>query len=160
MTDRDDKEVARPKDREAEREPYKYPLQRVHWRYPDPEYEGDIFVWDIDNTYIKTDFSSLTGLMRIPFESAEDKVNVSGTAALLRELRNGPGTGNEKKPIYFISASPPQLAKVLEEKMELDDIRHDGITFKDQMRNLRRGKFRKLREQYAFKLTYQPISQV
>ncbi|MBZ0253503.1 MAG: hypothetical protein K8I02_09200, partial [Candidatus Methylomirabilis sp.] len=152
----DEKERIPEKAEEAPRrkgEPYRYPLKRVHWRFPDPDYDGDIFIWDIDNTYIRTDFSSLTGLMRIPFESATDKVNVSGTAALLRELRRGSGKSNAKNPLYFISASPPQLAKVLEEKLELDNVEHEGITFKDQLSNLRRGSFRKLREQYGFKLS-------
>ncbi|MCA9772034.1 MAG: hypothetical protein KC466_06470 [Myxococcales bacterium] len=140
-------------DEEADKKPYRYPLKRVHWRFPDPDYTGDMFVWDIDNTYLRTNFSSWAGLMRIPFESAEDKVNVGGTSALLKELRHGAGAANEKCPIYFISASPPQLAKVIEEKMALDGFEHDGIVFKDQMANIRRGHFRKLREQYGFKLS-------
>ena len=42
--------------------------------------------WDLDKTYLDTHFESLSELVRIPFQDAEDKVNVPGSAALLREL--------------------------------------------------------------------------
>ena len=30
-------------DEEADKKPYRYPLKRVHWRFPDPDYTGDMF---------------------------------------------------------------------------------------------------------------------
>ena len=34
--------------------------------------------WDLDKTYLRSEFDTLRGLVRIPFEHAEDKVNVPG----------------------------------------------------------------------------------
>src|SRR5439155_3775440 len=52
-----------------------------------------------------------------------------------------------------MSASPPQIAKAIKEKLALDGIEYDGIVFKNQLQHLVRGKFRNLREHVGFKLT-------
>src|SRR5262249_54009084 len=51
-----------------------------------------------------------------------------------------------------LSASPPQIGAAIREKLALDGIEYEGITFKDQLRNLMRGRFRSLREQIGYKL--------
>lgn len=112
-----------------------------------------VFRWDLDKTYLKTEFDSLRGLARIPFESARDKVAAPGVAALIRGLRaSGERRGDDVR-IVFVSGSPPQIGNAILEKLALDGIEHDGITFKDQWRRIRRGKFRDLREQVGYKLT-------
>ena len=45
-----------------------------------------VYRWDLDKTYLDTRFEKLSELVRIPFQGAEDKVNIPGSAALLREL--------------------------------------------------------------------------
>jgi hypothetical protein len=57
-----------------------------------PDYAGPVFVWDVDQPYLDTDFKSLGGLLRIPLEMAIDKRSVPGVAAVLRECRRGRGT--------------------------------------------------------------------
>ncbi len=112
-----------------------------------------VFRWDLDKTYLETEFDSLRGLARIPFESARDKVAAPGVAALIRGLRaSGERRGADVR-IVFVSGSPPQIGDAILEKLALDGIEHDGITFKDQWRRIRRGKFRDLREQVGYKLT-------
>lgn len=116
------------------------------------EHEGDILVWDIDKTYLDTRFSSLRGLLSIPLELAVDKRALPGTVPLLRALRRGPGEKSQLVPLYFVSGSPTQLRGVIEEKMTLDGVGFDGITFKDQLGLLRRRRPRAIVHQVGYKL--------
>jgi phosphatidate phosphatase APP1 len=113
-------------------------------------FSGDIFVWDIDKTYLDTHFSSWRGLLRIPFELAIDKVAIPGSVPLLRALRRS--TAPEPAPLYFVSGSPKQLRRTIERKMTLDGIGFDGITFKDQWGLFRTGRWRDLESQFGYKL--------
>ena len=130
-----------------------YPLDRTNQRALAPDFSGTVVICDIDKTYLATNFSTLRGLISIPFEFAIDKRAITGMARLLRELRRGPGQRSRLTPLYFVSASPPQLRRILQKKMLLDGVEFDGITFKDQLRILRRGEVRRLREHLSFKLT-------
>jgi hypothetical protein len=112
-----------------------------------------IFRWDLDKTYLKSEFESLRELVRIPFEKPEDKIAVPGVVPLIRNLREVALQRGQEVRIYFMSASPPQIAKAIKEKLALDGITYDGIVFKNQLQNLVRGKFRNLREQVGYKLT-------
>ncbi|MBX3026721.1 hypothetical protein KF840_17585 [bacterium] len=112
-----------------------------------------IFRWDLDKTYLLSEFESLREMMRIPFERAEDKVAAPGVAALIRGLRTTALGRGRAVRVYFLSASPPQIGRAIRRKLELDGILHDGIVFKDQLQRLFRGKFRHLREQVGYKLT-------
>jgi hypothetical protein len=112
-----------------------------------------IFRWDLDKTYLKTEFESVRDLVRIPFEGAADKREAPGVAQLIRGLRRFNESQGREVRIYFLTASPPQIGRAIREKLSLDGIEYDGITFKDQWHNLMRGKFRNLREHVGFKLT-------
>ncbi len=116
-----------------------------------PDYRGDVVVSDIDRTYLDTHFSSLRGLLRIPFELAVDKLTIPGAAPVLRALRRGPA-GRDAVPLYFVSGSPPQIRRVIERKMMLDGVDFDGITFKDQFGLLRAGRPRSISAQLAYKV--------
>ena len=129
-----------------------YPLIVHDYRTLPGEFDGPVFIWDVDKTYLTTPFSSLRGLLRIPMEFAVDKRAVPGMPEILRGLRRGPGPGFACAPLYFVTASPPLLRGVLEQKMLLDGVEHDGITFKDWGRILKQGRPRRLREQMGFKL--------
>jgi len=51
-----------------------------------------VYRWDLDKTYLLTDFDSLRGIMRTAMEPAWAKRAVPGATALVRELgREGPG---------------------------------------------------------------------
>ena len=116
------------------------------------DYAGDVCVWDIDKTYLDTRFSSVRGLLGIPFELAIDKRAVAGTVPLLHGLRHGPREESALVPLYFISGSPRQMRRVVERKMTMDGVQFDGITFKDQLGLLKAGRLRGLVEQIGYKL--------
>ena len=111
-----------------------------------------IYRWDLDKTYLKSDFESLTKMMRVPFERAEDKIDEPGVVALMRALRASARAEGRRIFVYFVSASPPQIGRAIREKLALDGVEIDGIVFKDQLQHLVRGRFRFLREQIGFKL--------
>ena len=140
---------------DGEGEGYAYPLDRTQERTYDDAFEGDVYVWDIDKTYLASEFDSLKGLLSVPLEFAVDKRNVAGTDVLLRALRRGcPEDGEVRSnPLYFVSASPPQLRGVLERKMQLDGVEYDGITFKDQFALLRHGRVAALKHHVGYKLS-------
>lgn len=106
-----------------------------------------VYRWDLDKTYLRTEFDTVRDLLRTAFESAAQKRTVPGAAALLRELR-----ATEPLGIYIVSGSPEQLRRVLEAKLRLDGIRWDGLVLKPQLRNILRGRFRTLWDQVGYKL--------
>ena len=118
-----------------------------------PDYTGDVLLWDIDKTYLDTHFSSWRGLLAIPFDMAVDKRAVPGAVPLLRALRRGPGERSVLVPLYFVSGSPRELRPIIERKMTLDGVEFDGITFKDQWGLAKRGHFKAIKRQIAYKLT-------
>lgn len=128
-------------------------IQRSNDRRFDADWQGDVFVWDIDKTYLDTRFSSMRGLLAIPFELAVDKHAVFGAVPVLRALRVGPDPTRPRfSPLYFVSGSPPSLRGVVERKMLLDGVQPDGITFKDQLGLLKAGRPRAIKEQVGYKL--------
>lgn len=127
-------------------------LERTNDRTLPADYTGDVLVWDIDKTYLDTRFSSLRGLLAIPFEWAIDKRALPGTVPLLRALRHGGGDESALVPLYFVSGSPPQLRRVVEKKMVLDGVEPDGITFKDQWALVRARTPQAIVEQVGYKL--------
>jgi len=135
----------------------RWPRSNGHWslrpratRRPAPA--TVIYRWDLDKTYLKSDFESLRKMMRVPFERARDKIDEPGVVALIRALKASALREQRTAFVYFISASPPQIGRAIREKLALDGIEFDGILFKDQLQHLVRGRFRLLREQVGFKL--------
>ncbi|MCP4499358.1 MAG: hypothetical protein GY822_05250 [Deltaproteobacteria bacterium] len=122
-------------------------------RQLEADYDGDVFVWDIDKTYLQTHFSSLRGLLAIPIEFAVDKKAVPGAVPLLRALRRGPAEIPDVVPLFFASGSPPQLRRVVERKMNLDGVQFDGIAFKDQWGLVKAGRPKGVKEQVGYKLS-------
>lgn len=112
-----------------------------------------VYRWDLDKTYLLSEFESLREMVKIPFERGEDKIAAPGVAALIRGLRTAALGRGRGVRVYFLSASPPQIGRAIRRKLELDGILYDGIVFKDQLQRLFRGKFRHLREQVGYKLT-------
>jgi len=108
--------------------------------------------WDLDKTYLRSEFDTFRSLLRTAFERAEEKVEVPGVAELIRTLKAAAERRGQPALVYFISASPPQIGNQIRRKLALDGVPYDGIVFKDQLRQLRRGKLRNLREHVGFKL--------
>ncbi|HVJ65364.1 MAG TPA: phosphatase domain-containing protein [Bdellovibrionota bacterium] len=118
----------------------------------DPNFDGYIFVSDIDRTYLDTQIDSLGGLLRAAFETPERKTNIPGFSIVLRAVRRGPFEVAQANPLYFLSASPPQISAKIFAKMKLDGVEHDGVIFKNQLKHIQSGNFNKLREQLSYKL--------
>lgn len=114
----------------------------------------EVFVWDIDKTYLDTTIDSLSGLMTTVLEKALNKKNVPGTNTLMQSLSayRKQQKGYMYFPIYFISASPPQLEERIYEKFALDNIRPFGCFYKDNLANLRPGRLWRLTKQVGYKL--------
>jgi len=112
---------------------------------------GHVYRWDLDKTYLDTRFEKLSAMVKLAFESAEEKVNVPGAAALLREL-SGEGAGFAPARVSIVSGSPTQMRKVLEAKLKLDGITWHEFHLKPQWKNIRRGRFRAVRDQVGYKL--------
>lgn len=106
-----------------------------------------VYRWDLDKTYLNTDFDSLKGLYRAAMEKATDKVAFPGAKVLLREL-----TATDLAGLYILSGSPSQMRRVIIEKLELDGIKWDGLVLKPSLNRLLRGRFRFLRDQVSYKL--------
>ncbi|MCA9492132.1 MAG: hypothetical protein KC621_19500 [Myxococcales bacterium] len=107
-----------------------------------------IFRWDLDRTYLETEIDSVRGLVRAAFEEANEKRTVPGAGALVRALQ----MHDPASRLVVISGSPLQMRTVLEEKLKLDGIRVDRLILKDNLGNLRRGRFRAVRGQLGYKL--------
>lgn len=116
------------------------------------DYSGYIVISDIDKTYLATQIDSIGGLLKTALETAETKDNIPGFSIVLRALRRGPFPEAQENPLFFVSASPPQMSQTLMAKMEIDGIEQNGIVFKDQLVHVRRRDFKKLREQIGYKL--------
>lgn len=106
-----------------------------------------VYRWDLDKTYLSTDFDSLRGLWRTAFEPAADKRTLPGAQPLLREI-----SATKPAGIHILSGSPEQMRKVLEEKLRLDGIAWDGFVLKPSLDRLLRGQLRFLRDQVSYKL--------
>jgi hypothetical protein len=108
--------------------------------------------WDLDKTYLRSEFDSFRQLLRTAFERPEDKDEVPGVAELIKVLKAAAERHQRRTLVYFISASPPQIGKAIRAKLALDGVPYDGIVFKNQLQHLRPGKLHNLREHVGFKL--------
>lgn len=105
------------------------------------------FRWDLDKTYLATQFETVRGLLRSAIQRADQKRAIAGAPALMREIR---AAGLHR--ICIISGSPRQMRRVLEEKLRLDGVEWDEFELKPNLSNLMRGRFRALRNQVGYKL--------
>ena len=102
--------------------------------------------WDLDKTYLRTDFDTVRDLVRTAFERADEKRTNPGASTLLREMvRAGVS-------VHILSGSPEQMRKKLEDKLRLDGIQWDSFTLKPNLQNLLRLRFRAMRDQLGYKL--------
>ncbi len=113
----------------------------------DPRPPKKIYRWDLDKTYLQTEFDTLRQLVRTAMQKAHEKKAVPGAAALIRELR---ASGDSR--LCIVSGSPTQMRAVLAEKLKLDGVEFDELVLKDNLKNLVRGRFKALRGQVGYKL--------
>jgi hypothetical protein len=129
----------------------------VFFRYSNADVEktfDEIFVWDLDKTYLDTSWATVRELWKTALEKAFQKRNVPGTGSLVRALKASweATNGDRSFPIYFITASPPQLETRIREKLELDEILPLGSFHKDNLQNLRPKRMWRLTQQVGFKV--------
>jgi hypothetical protein len=102
--------------------------------------------WDLDKTYLRTEFDTVRDLVRTAFERPDEKRTNPGAATLLREMARA-GVS-----IHILSGSPEQMRRRLEDKLRLDGITWDTFTLKPNLQNVLRLRFRALRDQLGYKL--------
>jgi hypothetical protein len=102
--------------------------------------------WDLDKTYLRTEFETMGDLVRTAFERPDQKRAVPGAATLLHLL------GETGARVHILSGSPRQLRGKLEEKLRIDRVRWDELTLKPNLSNLLRLRLRALRDQLGYKL--------
>ncbi len=110
-----------------------------------------IFRWDLDKTYLKTEFDTLGDIVRTARMTAEQRQNIPGSAAMIRAIRDATDA-HHRHLIYFISGSPEQLRPVIERKFALDGFIPDGFVLKPTVTNILRGRFRAVRGHLGYKL--------
>jgi hypothetical protein len=110
-----------------------------------------IFRWDLDKTYLRTEFDSVRALVRTARLSAEARENIPGSAALIRAIRQS-ASDDARHEIYFVSGSPEQLRGVIEKKFALDGFAPDGFVLKPAVSDLFRARFRAIKNQVPYKL--------
>ncbi len=102
--------------------------------------------WDLDKTYLRTDFDTVRDLLRTAVERPDQKRTVPGAAALMREL------GDADVDIHILSGSPEQLRSRIIEKLRLDGVHYQSLTLKPNLQNMLRLRFRAIRGQLGYKL--------
>jgi hypothetical protein len=112
-------------------------------------------ICDIDKTYIETRFESAVGMIKIAFEDADAKIAVNGAPLALLAGRWGAafdgGDISGPRPLHFLSASPPQLRRVIRDKLAKDGLDWTSDTFKNQAYNLKMGRLKLLKQHVAYK---------
>ncbi len=102
--------------------------------------------WDLDKTYLRTEFDTVRDLVRTALERPDEKRTNPGASTLLREMvRAGIS-------VHILSGSPEQMRRKLEDKLRLDGIKWDAFTLKPNLQNLLRLRFRAMRDQLGYKL--------
>ena len=102
--------------------------------------------WDLDKTYLYTEFDTFRDLVRTAMEKPEQKRDVPGAARLLKEL------AKDDVRVHIVSGSPRQLRSRLARKLTLDGVRFDKLTLKPNLSNLLRLRLRALHDQLGYKL--------
>jgi hypothetical protein len=102
--------------------------------------------WDLDKTYLRTEFDTFRDLVRTAFERPDQKRTNPGAATLLRELARADVS------IHILSGSPEQMRSRLEDKLRLDGIAWDSFTLKPNLKNMLRFRFRAVKDQLGYKL--------
>jgi hypothetical protein len=102
--------------------------------------------WDLDKTYLRTDFDTFRDLVKTALERPDEKRTNPGASTLLREMvRAGIS-------VHILSGSPEQMRRRLEDKLRLDGIQWDSFTLKPNLQNLLRLRLRAVKDQLGFKL--------
>jgi hypothetical protein len=116
---------------------------------------SEVFVWDLDRTYLDTRVDSLSGLIEAIMERSWLKKNVPASNILLKQLQERwtEAKGVKSFPIFFITASPQQLEERIREKLQFDGVIPAGCYFKNNLKNLRPSRWRRLKRHIGYKIS-------
>lgn len=106
-----------------------------------------VYRWDLDKTYLQTEFSTARGLLQAALEGAHRKRSIPGMRALLVALSQA-----YKARVIVVSGSPTVLRRRILAMFQLHGIRCDRLVLKDFGAALRRGRFRTITAQVPYKL--------
>ena len=107
-----------------------------------------VYRWDLDRTYLDSAIHGVRDLIRSALEDAGAKRSLPGAAPLLRGLI----ATDPAAHVCFLSGSPEQMRSVIAEKLAADGVRPHRLLLKDNLANLKRGRFAALRRQVGYKL--------
>ncbi len=127
-------------------------LDSAIYRSLDSGDTGACYTFDIDKTYLDTQFATLGAVLKLLVELAIDKRPYPGVPLLIRGLQRGTEKTGRDRPVFFLSASPKQMRPVLERRLVLDEIALDGLTLKNWRAVVSQRGARKLRDQVGYKL--------
>lgn len=102
--------------------------------------------WDLDKTYLRTEFDTLRDLVRTALERADEKRTNPGAMTLMREM------ARFESEVHILSGSPEQMRRRLESKLRLDGITWSSFTLKPNLQNALRLRFRAIKDQLGYKL--------
>ncbi len=106
-----------------------------------------VYRWDLDKTYLQTDFSTARGLLRAALERPQSKRPVPGMRALMTALSR-----RSAARIIVVSGSPTQLRGRIEAMFRIHGVRCDRLVLKDFAARLARGRLRSIKAQVPYKL--------
>ena len=106
-----------------------------------------VYRWDLDKTYLQTEFGTVRGLLQAAVEGAHSKRAVPGVRALLQGLSQ-----SRAGRVIVVSGSPTWIRGRLEKMFALHGIRCDRLVLKDFGAALRRGRLAAIRGQVPYKL--------
>ena len=114
------------------------------------------FIWDLDKTYIETPLFNPLSLLKDVLRNPTQRPNIPGTKALLFSMQEKWKEKWKIKsasfPLFFITASPPQMEFGIMHKLRKDGIQPTSCFFRDHLRNLSLKKLTQPYKQIGFKL--------
>ena len=106
-----------------------------------------VYRWDLDKTYLQTEFSTVRGLLQAAVEGAHRKRAIPGVRALLRGLSQ-----SHETRVIVVSGSPSWIRARIEKMFQLHGIRCDRLVLKDFGAALKRGRLGAIKAQVPYKL--------
>lgn len=102
---------------------------RTTARLLDAGFTGLVVRSDVDLTYLDTRFSRKRDMLNLLGKSAEERATLPAMERVYAALRAG-SSGSDDRALVFISGSPRFFKRVLEARMTLDGVAHDGLLLK------------------------------
>ena len=124
------------------------PSKNTSFSYPFQQ----TFIWDLDKTYIETPLFSPIALLKDVLRNPTQRANIPGTKALLSSMQEKWEIKKMPFPLFFITASPPQIEFGIMRKLKEDGIQPVSCFFRDHLRNLSLKKLTHPYKQIGFKL--------